>query len=546
MTTSRSLGHRAPLLWLVLPFVLGLTTGRLGGIGPLWLELALAALASAGAMAAAWRYPRAWIPCVVAAMWFAGAASYALHRARLPAWEALPPREARVELRVERTFAQADPRKATGLATLVSAEAHLDELRGQRLYFSLALRRGESAPLRSAVISVVGVLIALPRDPPMHSFDGYLAGAGMNFRLTRGRLIATVQPASAYHRFCQHALERFSAILSAGVAEKQPLLTSVLRAMLLGQKHELSEEHDTLFMRSGTMHLFAISGLHIGVIALGLHALLSVLRLPRLVRFAAGMTALWLYVDITGGTPSAVRAFIMVALVEVSLLLRLPGNPLSALAGSAGIVVLLWPMQVFSASFQMSYGIVAALLLLGLPLAEAWQARWKLFPDRPRPAWRWYHHWLDARHREALTAGAMGIASTLVSTLSGILFFKLVTPAAILANLVLIPVSSFVILAGLASLLVGLAGALSLAAFFNHAAVVVLWLIDLGVRGTVWLPGAWHEARFVSLAWAGAAFAALLATLVAGYRWDWRADRGGWWPPMAVVIVTLIFGVSYG
>src|SRR5690606_30042796 len=146
--------------------------------------------------------------------------------------------------------------------------------------------------------------------------------------------------------------------------EKRPELAAVLRAMLLGHKHELNDEQDSLFTRSGTMHLFAISGLHIAVIAVGLHAILAVLRLPKLLRYFIGNLALWLYVEITGGTPSAVRAFIMVALVETSLVLRTPRNPLAALATSATLVVVIWPLQVFSASFQMSYGIVAALILL--------------------------------------------------------------------------------------------------------------------------------------------------------------------------------------
>src|SRR5690606_40928374 len=113
------------------------------------------------------------------------------------------------------------------------------------------------------------------------------------------------------------------------------------------------------------MHLFAISGLHIGVIAAGIHAFLSLLRVPRLPKLVTGLTLLWLYVQITGGTPSAVRAFSMVALFQLTLQLRLPGNPVSAVATAALLVLMVDPLQLFSASFQMSYGIVASLLLYG-------------------------------------------------------------------------------------------------------------------------------------------------------------------------------------
>jgi competence protein ComEC len=544
--TSRSLGHRAPLLWLVLPFMAGLALGRAGMPGPVGLHLAIAVAGVLLATLACWRAPSLWAPAIAAAMLFAGTASYTLHRARMPAWDVLPPREARLELRIDRVFAQPDPAKASGLATVIAAETHLRELQGQRVYFSLAARDGATMARRSAVVSAAGVLVAVPRDPPGDSFEGYLAGAGINFRLTRGRIVETLRGPSPYQAFCQRAAAVFSQLLGAGVAAKQPELAAVLRAMLLGQKHELSDEHGTLFLRSGTMHLFAISGLHIGVIAVGLHAMVSLLRLPRVIGYVIQTTALWLYVDITGGTPSAVRAFIMVALVQGSLVLRTPGNPLSALAASAGIVVLVWPMQVFSASFQMSYGIVAALLLLGLPLADAWQERWSLFRDRPRPLWRWYHHALAAIHRKTLGAVAIGVASTLVSTLTSVLYFKLFTPAALIANLVLIPAASFVILGGLASLVCGLAGASALSTFFNHSAVMVLWVIDAAVRAVVAFPGTWHRAQFATAWWGIAALTALLAALVFGYRSGWRKERGGWWPPLAIVALALIFGVKFG
>ena len=544
--TSRSLGHRAPLLWLALPLMAGLIAGRAGEIAAVaWLlggALGLACIA----LASADRAPQLWRLAIAGAMFLAGNASYALHRARLPDWETLPPREARLTLQVERVFAPRDARRTTGLARVTGTEPHLRDLIGQRLYYSLALPAGEAAPIRSAALQATGVLTMLPRDPPADSFDGYLASAGMNFRLARGRLEATAAPALGYYRFCARAADRFAAILSLGVGDKRPELAGVLRAMMLGQKHELSDEQGTLFMRSGTMHLFAISGLHIGVIAGGIHALLLLLRLPKTVRFAVSLAALWLYVDITGAAPSAVRAFIMVALVECSMVLRAPDNPLSALATSALIVLLAWPMQLFSASFQMSYAIVAALLLLGLPLADAWQERWKLFRDLPKATWSRHHHAFDWLHRKLVAAVALGLAATLISTLYGVWYFKLFTPASLLANLILIPLSMVVIWAGLASLVGGLAGATWLSELFNHAAVLTLWGIDACVRVFVAIPGGWAAARFAWPSLGMVSVALVLGLMLLGYGAGWRKERGSWWPPFAITVLVMLVGVSFG
>jgi competence protein ComEC len=479
-------------------------------------------------------------------MAFAGAASYTLHRARLRTWDVLPPREAKLALKVNRVFAQADPKRASGLATVVRADGHLRDLAGQRLYFSLTLRKGEAAPIRSAVVSTVGVLVTLPPNPPADTFDGYLAGAGMNFRLTRGRVIVEEKAAHGYYRFCAGAAAHFNDILGRGIARKRPALAGLLRAMMLGSTHELSDEQRTLFMQSGTMHLFAISGLNIGVIASALQALLLLIRLPPWARFVIGAALLWLFVDITGGAPSAVRAFAMAVFLQAAFVLRRPPNPLAALIVSAFAVVLVSPLQVFGASFLMSYTIVTALLVLGLPLGEAWLARWTLWRDLPKPAWRWRRHAFDMMWRSFIKTIAIGIATTLVSLVTGVQFFGLLTPGSLAANLVLIPAAVVVTLGGFASLLCGLVGFGFGAVLCNHAAALVLVIIEWLVRLSVQLPGAFVPAHFVA-PWVGpTALVVLLTALLGGYAAEWRRARGGWWPPFAIVGLVLTFGVDFG
>lgn len=542
--TSRSLGHRAPLLWLVLPFIAGLAAGKTFAPGPPTLLLAVGATSALFAILAACRGWRGWAPALVLAMTLAGAGSYALHRARLPVWDTLPPREARLSLEVERVFASQDPRRANGLARVVAADSHLGDLVGQRLYFSLNLRRGEAPPIRSVRIATVGVLVTLPRNPPADTFNGYLAGAGMNFRLTRGQMITELQPAHAYYRFCDRAAERFNAILGLGIEQKHPQLAGLLRAMMLGQTHELSSEQRTLFMQSGTMHLFAISGLNIGVIATALHFLLMLVRLPAWARLIVGAALLWLFVDITGASPSAVRAFVMAVFIQSAFVLRQPRNALAALAASALAVLIVSPLQVFSASFLMSYGIVTALLVLGPPLSDAWIERWTPWRLLPEPTWRWWHHAVDRSWRWLALALAIGIATTLVSFVTGVQFFGLLTPGALVANLVLIPAAVLVTLAGFASMLVGLTGIEFLAAVCNQTAAFLLWVIEELVEGSVRVPGVYLAAKFVS-PWVGPALlAVLLALMIAGYAARWRGLR--WWiPPFALVALMLLLGVSY-
>jgi len=541
-------GERAPLLWLLLPWMAGLAAGKLlAGASRLWLVAA--GFLVLGAAACAWRRSgvarRLWPAALGGAVALAGLLYYDLRRGRLADWDALPPREARLTLRLNQLFAASDPHRVSGLATVTAAERHLQMLVGQPLYFSLALPAGADPPLRSSAIEVLGVLESLPPHPPPASFADYLVNAGMNFKLTRARLLREVSPPSRYQRFCRRANVRLHDILGRGL-EDRPALAAILRAMMLGQVQELSGEQKGLFMRSGTLHLFAISGQQISVIALCLLTLLHLLRVPRLPAAGFGLAALWLYVDLTGTSHSAVRAFLMCGLLVAAAALRRPGGILAALAASALVVLLLDPMALFSASFQMSYGIVAILLLLGVPLADALAARWPLFAALPPVSWRRHHHVCAWLWRQFLSLLGIGLATMLVSMVTSVQFFHLFTPGALPANLILIPASSLVIGAGFVSLLAGLLGFPAGCVLFNHAGALILWLMDAFLRRATAVPDLFLPAQFRP-AWLGpAGHAALLAVCLAGSAWGWRRARGGFWPPFVLVGLLLAAGVAYG
>jgi competence protein ComEC len=544
--TARCLRHRAPVLWLLLPFMGGVIAGKTipTSLSVSWL-LGGAVIAAAIAV---WLSKKnlVWAAALFAAVFLSGIAVYESRRARLPDWDALPPREARLTLRIERVFpAPADGKKISGLASVRSADTHLQDLVGQRLYFSIARKSGDPTPTRSSEISAVGLLETLPREAPIATFEGFLTSAGLNFRLTRGRLLALTQPAGAYAAFCERTLGHFGHILSRGL-EHQPAFAGALRAMMLGQKHELSEEQTAQFQLSGTMHLFAISGLHIVVIAVALHGTLALLRLPRFGQFIVGLTALWLYVDVTGASPSAVRAFFMIALTHTALVLRWPVNPVATLSCAALVTLVLDPMQLFSASFILSYGIVAALVLLGLPLAESWTERAALFRDLPKATWAWHHHARDWLLRALLSALALGLATTLVSTVCGVLFFKLFTPGGLLANLLLIPVSSLVILGGFLSLICGLSGLGAICTLFNHAAALVLAFMEQCIALFLNIPGFFWQVEFRA-SWVGfTVLFIVLGALLHGYARRWELCAGGFWTPFAVTLLALVLATRFG
>jgi competence protein ComEC len=210
------------------------------------------------------------------------------------------------------------------------------------------------------------------------------------------------------------------------------------------------------------------------------------------------------------------------------------------------LVLLADPLALFSPSFQMSYGVVLTILCLGLPLTERLQARWRPFAYLPEAVWAWWQRGLAGLLRWLAAALGIGLAALLVSMVTGAAFFHVFAPVGLAANLVLMPLAMLVIIAGVASIAVGQAGAAALGALFNHAAVVVLWGMEAFIRLGVRVPGAWWPVTFRA-AWIGpAALTALLAACLAGYALHWRPAAGGFWVPPALAALTLILGVKFG
>src|SRR6185436_20764222 len=111
--------------------------------------------------------------------------------------------------------------------------------------------------------------------------------------------------------------DRFSkwamATLARGLPEDESL--RLLWAMTLGWKTALTGEVSEPFMRSGTMHIFAISGLHIALIAGLLVALFRVFQVPRSICGAFVIPLIWIYTGFTGWQASAIRSTIMSSVI---------------------------------------------------------------------------------------------------------------------------------------------------------------------------------------------------------------------------------------
>ncbi|MDO5675580.1 MAG: DNA internalization-related competence protein ComEC/Rec2 [bacterium] len=153
-----------------------------------------------------------------------------------------------------------------------------------------------------------------------------------------------------------------------------PEPAGVYQALLIGSYQGLSEEQLELFKMSGTLHILAISGLHLSLIG-GMAAAVFYWLLRRstwillhshapTVALVLTAPVLFLYAALAGLNIPVLRALLSALLVLFAVALRRRRVHIHLLAGAALLVLALHPLALFTASFQLSFSAVAAIILL--------------------------------------------------------------------------------------------------------------------------------------------------------------------------------------
>lgn len=491
MDFRNQFSQRAPALWILPGMIAGLLLAKTQAASP---AVAVAALVLA---LLSWRFAlrnksEAWllmfILSSVLGFWAYGTARLPDHAA--PEQLAMPPREAALELKIQRLM-QAENQfgKSSGIARVIRASATSRLPSGSQIYFRLS--RQDTAALelmRGLTLQATGVLHPIPQQVPADSFEGYLRESGIDYTFQQTSQAQLVRAASPFKRLCHRTNLNFQHFLRLGEPPDRQL-SQIYIAMLLGQKAQLSPEQKDRFRVTGTMHLFAISGLHIGVIATVIWQVLLLCRLPARFTPFFGLPLLYFYVEVTGAAPSAIRALLMVAFFWASIAVQRQRAPLPALAASAVLVLLIQPAQLWQMGFQLSYLVVFSIILYGLPLREK---LWPLLrPNKFLPAEDWTRRhktqfWLADK---LLLLLVISVSAWLVSAPLTAGFFGTIAPYAILVNLLLVNLAAVVISSGAIALTVASLGLTAPTAFLNHSAWLAISLMDAMVRLNLVLPG---------------------------------------------------------
>jgi competence protein ComEC len=182
-----------------------------------------------------------------------------------------------------------------------------------------------------------------------------------------------------------YRIERLRADIGSFLDSRLPARSSgIYKALLIGDRSDIVPEDLETFKRAGIMHLLAISGMHVGMIAAMLYYLINwllkrstylILRIN--VRKAALLLLfplLFFYTLLTGANPPVVRSLIMLTAFILSFSLDRYHPPLIPLTCSAFVILLFDPLAAFSPSFQLSFAAVASIIVFTPKLLNRFDA----------------------------------------------------------------------------------------------------------------------------------------------------------------------------
>lgn len=272
----------------------------------------------------------------------------------------------------------------------------------------------------------------------------------------------------------------------------------ILAALTLGEKSTLHQETRDLFSETGTSHILALSGLHLGILFFIFRFVFLQHIRRRSLFIASNLTlvaALWIFVLLVGAPLSLIRSAWMLTLLQIGLALQRTQNAsLNHLSFAALSILLYSPLALFDVGFQLSFAAVLSIILLGqylwnrFPLPEwqdndliKWMGKSQTLPKSMRLSWTLRKIRMQCAKRFYLFFSqtvypflTVSISAQFGTAALVIYYFHNFTPYTLLANFIVIPAAYLLLAAALLFFLIPVNSLRLLVAAAMHGVIALL------------------------------------------------------------------------
>src|SRR3984893_1021117 len=340
-----------------------------------------------------------------------------------------------------------------------------------------------------------------PLNPGEFDFGAYLQRQNiyLSFRTHRD-VPAIVTAQNQGNPFVAIALagrHRLLQALQEGLQDDTEVAQTI-QGMILGARAETNPVLKKLLRDTGTIHLFAASGLQVGLFTGLAWSCLRYIRLPRQSVALAIVPGIIAYCALTGFYPATVRATVMATFMAVGISLERPVATVNSLCGSGLFILVHDTQELFQTGFQLSFVAVFAILTAVRPLGDLLYRPFQVDPFLPI---RLLRPWQRAWHKAiSQTCEALSLSLVCWSATLPILIFQEhhISLVEIFTKLLVVPPATLVMLLGVPGLLAGTVSG-SIAGYLYNTSWLMTKFILLILHSAASIP--WHSVNVAPSAW---------------------------------------------
>ncbi len=161
---------------------------------------------------------------------------------------------------------------------------------------------------------------------------------------------------------------------------KDSTTNALLKAMIIGDEHDIDPNTREAYSDTGIIHIISISGAHVAILFVAIGFFLGFIKSKRheWLKILLGLALIWFYVLLAGASTPALRAALMFSILALGKLTGQGNNPLNQLFSTAFLLLLFQPMWLFAIGFQLSFTAVLSLIVFYPSLATVFKPKNKI------------------------------------------------------------------------------------------------------------------------------------------------------------------------